>query len=39
MKEFKLSEQLYLGSALDQLTVRLLLAYMVLTCGELPFSV
>ena len=37
MKEFKLSEQLYLGSSLDQLTVRLLLGYMIVMCGELPF--
>jgi hypothetical protein len=37
MKEFKLSEQLHLGSGLDQITVRILLAYSLITCAELPF--
>jgi len=36
-KSFSLSDQLYLGSAADQLTVRLLLGYMIVMCGELPF--
>lgn len=36
-KKFNLSDQFHLGSAADQLTVRLLLAYMIVMCGELPF--
>jgi hypothetical protein len=32
----KLTEQLYLGSPLDQFTVRILLAYSLVTCTELP---
>jgi len=36
-KKFDISNQMFLGSAADQLTVRLLLAYMIVMCGELPF--
>mgnify|MGYP005822597053 CR=1 FL=1 len=31
-----ISEWFYLGSPVDQVTVRLLVAYMVVTCGEFP---
>jgi len=37
MKKFKLSEQMHLGSAADQVLVRLLVAYTLISCGELPF--
>lgn len=34
---FNWQNQLFLGSAADQMMVRLLLAYSLLTCAELPF--
>jgi len=36
-KSFDIWNQLYLGSAADQLLVRALLAYSLITCAELPF--
>jgi len=33
----KIPEWFYLGSPVDQVTVRLLVAYMIVMCGELPF--
>jgi len=35
-KSFNLAEQFQLGSATDQITVRLLLAYTLIMCGEFP---
>jgi hypothetical protein len=36
-KKFDMSNQLFLGSAADQIMVRVLVAYTLISCGELPF--
>ena len=36
-KKFDISNQMFLGSAADQVLVRILVAYTLISCGELPF--